>query len=60
MELSKFKNLKLKANELCSVKGGTSTTLMIEVGVRAENEYEDTNGDGKFDKDDKFIKTINY
>lgn len=52
------RKMKIKKNSLVSFKGGSSTTLMVEVGV-AENEYEDSNGNGKFDEGDKFVLTIN-
>jgi NaMN:DMB phosphoribosyltransferase len=58
-----MKNLKLSKglsrNEMISIKGGTSTTLMVVVGI-AENEYEDTNGNGTFDEGDTFKKLVQY
>ncbi len=64
MKFQKFENLKklqLKTNELSSVNGGTTTTLVTVVGY-AENEWEDTNGNGEFDGDDgdTFIGTIEF
>lgn len=56
-KFEKFKELQLRSNQLCSVKGGTSTTLMVEVG-RSENEYEDSNGNGTFDGGDKLVAVI--
>lgn len=56
-KFEKLKKLQLRSNQLCSVKGGTSTTLIVEVG-RSENEYEDSNGNGGFDRGDKFIGTF--
>lgn len=49
--------MKVKKNSLVSFKGGSSTTLMLEVGV-AEKEYEDSNGNDEFDEGDKFVLTI--
>ena len=62
MKLKKFENLKklqLKTNELSSVNGGTTTTLVTTVGY-AENEYEDSNGNKEFDKDDEFNGTFDF
>ncbi|GAA0892391.1 hypothetical protein GCM10009122_20700 [Fulvivirga kasyanovii] len=55
-KFEKFEKLQLRSNQLCSVKGGTSTTLMVEVG-RSESEYQD-NGNGTFDEGDKFIAIV--
>lgn len=58
MKLEKLKNAEIKKNEMISIKGGTTTTLITVVGI-AENEYEDTDKDGKVDtKKDKFLGTI--
>ena len=56
MKFKEFEDLNLKTNELCGIKGGTSTTLVIEVGAM-ENEYLDTNGNEELDEEDKFIGT---
>lgn len=57
--MKNLKKFEIKKSSLTKIKGGTSTTLytsggVIEVGYHAENEYEDTNGNGKFDEKDKF------
>ena len=59
MKFEEFEELEVKKSLLATIKGGTSsTTLMTEVG-RAENEYEDTNGNCEFDEgEDKFIGTF--
>lgn len=59
MKLQKLEkeNLSLKKNEMLSIKGGTSTTVYTTVGY-AENEYEDTNGNGKLDDDEAKKKPI--
>jgi hypothetical protein len=59
MKLEKLKGAEIKKNEMISIKGGTSTTLMVVVGI-AENEYEDTNGNGKFDEGDTFKKLVQF
>lgn len=48
---------KLEKAEMSQVKGGTSTTVYTVVGY-AENEYEDTNGNGKLDDDEAKQKPI--
>lgn len=58
LDLDNFKETEIKKSQLVSVKGGTSTTLMVEVGCTAENEYEDTNGNGEFDEDDEFSHVV--
>ena len=56
---TEFKKFEIKKASLTSINGGTSTTLKkkdgtyIEVGFHAENEHEDTNGDGKWNDGDK-------
>lgn len=59
MRFEKFKQLELKKNELCSIKGGTSTTLVTEVGVW-EEEYEDTNGNCELDEGDKYLGGVEF
>lgn len=57
LETLDLESLKIKRSQMSKIKGGTSTTLMVEVGRlasggRCENEYEDKNGNGKFDDED--------
>ncbi len=52
-KFEKFKEIELKTNEMSTIKGGSSTTLFTTVGY-AENEYEDTNGNGELDEGDRF------
>lgn len=47
-------NLEIKKSEMAAIKGGTSTTLIKQVGY-AENEYEDVNGNGELDEGDKYL-----
>lgn len=53
MKLEKMKNVEIKKNEMISIKGGTSITLMVEVSMYAEDEYSDCNGNGKLDDDER-------
>ena len=57
MVFSKFEELEISKSCLSIIKGGTSTTLVTEIGC-AENEYEDSNGNCELDSDDRFIGTI--
>ncbi|MDO5655569.1 MAG: hypothetical protein Q4G27_05460 [Flavobacteriaceae bacterium] len=67
LKLKNFKETEIKKSQLVSIKGGTSTTLVKQVGFAdlttytevAENEYEDSNGNGEFDKGDRFLGTFN-
>ncbi len=60
MKLSKFENLEIKKNGLSNIKGGTSTTVYSTVGY-AENEYEDTNGNGELDEDEVHdVKVVEF
>ncbi|WP_042721038.1 hypothetical protein [Flavobacterium sp. B17] len=47
--IKSFKDFEIKKSPLSSMKGGTSTTVMIETGY-TENEYPD-NGSGEPDFD---------
>lgn len=69
MKLEKLKNIEINKNEMISIKGGTSTTLMIEVGrvsggknelsrAQAENEYFDCDGSGTLSDGDSFQGTV--
>ncbi len=58
LDLENFKDVEIKKSKLVAVTGGTSTTLMIEVGCTTENEYEDTNGNGEFDEEDTFSHVV--
>lgn len=51
LESLKLEDCKIKKNEMITIKGGTSTTVYTQVGI-CENEYEDTNGNGKLDDDE--------
>ncbi|HAY3551080.1 hypothetical protein KRE47_12305 [Elizabethkingia meningoseptica] len=44
--------LEIKRTKLSSISGGTSSTRMVETGI-TENEYMDSNGNGKQDPDEK-------
>lgn len=58
---SKMLMLEIKKSEMATVTGGTSTTLMLEVGFAGtvtENEYWDCDGDGKLSEPDVFVKEI--
>lgn len=57
--LNEFSNLEIKKNELSKVTGANSTTLVTEVGFANEDEYEDTNGNGEKDDNDRFLGTFN-
>lgn len=57
MKFKNFEQLELKKATLVSLKGGTSTTIYSEVGAW-ENEYEDTNGNGKLDPSEAKQKPI--
>ncbi|AQX12498.1 hypothetical protein BAX94_01860 [Elizabethkingia meningoseptica] len=56
-EKKSLKKFEIKKSALASIKGGTSTTVMVEVG-RTENEYPD-DGNGKPDTTVKPI-TVEY
>lgn len=45
MKLEKLKGAEIKKNEMISIKGGTSTTVMIETG-HSKNEYPDDGAGG--------------
>jgi len=52
-----FKESQIKKDQLSTVHGGTTTTLITVVG-HSENEYEDTNGNGTLDDEDRFLGTF--
>lgn len=44
--------MKITKANLSTIRGGTSTTLYKEIGFVTENEYKDTNGNGRLDDDE--------